>query len=425
MPKLPDDYQKIYQAEKKFGENFGKEFPHRLGLLDLLKLSLRAFKTRSLRSFLTVLGIAVGIGTVLFLVSLGFGLQYLLLGELAASQDALLSLEVYFPAETELKIQEQDLEEIKKVQGVVELSPVAEFMGEAKIDEMSGMLLVRIIKPNYFRLSGIVPDLGEAFEENEEKMVISSQALKLFNLSVDKETLNKSLKAKIYLPTGEGDKVRIIELEKPLVISGIITDEVSPPFVLIPAQQIPESPPFYQNAFVKVREPKLVEPTRDILLERGYLISARIDLVQQANQILTAATIILGAFGITALLVSAIGMFNTMTITLLERTYEIGIMKSLGATDKDIKKLFLTEAFLMGFFGGLGGLIIGVSVAELFNFGLNFLAVSLGGEAVNLFVRPLWFIFSIVGFSAGIGLFTGYWPARRAVRLSPKMAFKK
>ncbi|MBI5733086.1 ABC transporter permease, partial [Candidatus Jorgensenbacteria bacterium] len=177
--------------------------------------------------------------------------------------------------------------------------------------------------------------------------------------------------------------------------------------------------------FVRAKSSDFVFSVRDILLDRGTFISAKLDLINQANKVLNIATIILGIFGATALVVSAIGMFNTMTVALLERTYEIGIMKSLGATDRDIRKLFLSEAFLMGFFGGVVGLLLGVGSADAFNFCLNLLARSFKGKAVGLFVRPLWFMASLVGFSSFVSLVTGYWPARRAVRLSPREAFKK
>ena len=104
----------------------------------------------------------------------------------------------------------------------------------------------------------------------------------------------------------------------------------------------------------------------------------------------------LSLFGIIALIVSAIGMFNTMTIALLERTQEIGIMKTLGASSLDIWKMFLTESMMIGFFGGAFGVIIGFLASRILNIGLNFLAKSFGGLEIELFYIPVWFIIFIL-----------------------------
>ena len=136
-------------------------------------------------------------------------------------------------------------------------------------------------------------------------------------------------------------------------------------------------------------------------------------------------TAVLGVFGITALIVSAIGMFNTMIVGFLERTYEVGILKSIGATDRDVRNLFLMESTLMGFLGGLGGIVLGLAGGKFLNIGLSLLAVRLGGKPFELFITPLWFIVLIIILSLFIGLISGLWPAHRAAMLSPKEAFVK
>jgi ABC-type antimicrobial peptide transport system permease subunit len=153
------------------------------------------------------------------------------------------------------------------------------------------------------------------------------------------------------------------------------------------------------------------------------IISARIDLVNQAQKILNIITIVLGVFGVAALTVSAVGMFNTMIVSFLERTYEVGVMKSLGAMDSDVRNLFLMESAIMGLAGGVSGILLGVAGGQLFNFGLNILAHRLGGESIKLFYTPTWFIVLVLVSSTFIGLFAGFWPARRASGLSPKEAF--
>lgn len=156
----------------------------------------------------------------------------------------------------------------------------------------------------------------------------------------------------------------------------------------------------------------------------GFNVSALSDTIEEANKIFQAVQIILSLFGAVALIVSAIGMFNTMTIALLERTQEVGIMKSLGASNSDVWKLFLVESIIIGFLGGVSGIFLGIAGGQISNFGVNKLASSLGGTAIDLFYTPSEFIMIILLFSTIVGFLTGLYPARRASRLNPLEALR-
>src|SRR3989344_5521884 len=155
---------------------------HGLSLTDLFKLSLRVFKTKPLRTFLTILGMSFGISAVLFLVSLGYGLQYTLLGKLVATEDSLITLEAFYPAETELNITYEDLKTISEIEEVGEISPVAEFTGEIKYEDLTGLIFIKIVEPNYFRLAGQVPDIGKSFTKTITETVISNSPARLTGL---------------------------------------------------------------------------------------------------------------------------------------------------------------------------------------------------------------------------------------------------
>ena len=146
----------------------------------------------------------------------------------------------------------------------------------------------------------------------------------------------------------------------------------------------------------------------------GLTASSISETIDQANKVFRIIQLILMVFGMIALIVSAIGMFNTMTITLLERTEEIGIMKAIGASKKDISLMFVMESTLMGFLGALGGVILGFLGGLIINLLINAIATRFGGEAVSLFYSPLWFISTVIGFGAFVGFMTGVFPARKA-----------
>src|SRR4029077_10369890 len=120
--------------------------------------------------------------------------------------------------------------------------------------------------------------------------------------------------------------------------------------------------------------------------------------------------------------VSALGIMNTMVMSILERTREIGIMKAIGGSDADIRRIFLIEASAIGFFGGITGVILGWMVGRIINLGANVYIQQQGGTPANLFSLPLWLIGGAIGFSIVVSLIAGSYPAGGAARLDPIQA---
>ncbi|PIQ35977.1 MAG: hypothetical protein COV32_01225 [Candidatus Yonathbacteria bacterium CG10_big_fil_rev_8_21_14_0_10_43_136] len=396
---------------------------HSLSVWDLLKLSLRVFRTKPTRTILTVLGMSVGIGTVVFLVSLGYGLQYILIGNLITSEDSLITLEAAYPSEAGKSINLEKMDEIKTMEEVDAISPVTEFSGELSIDGGApGIIPVtRVVRSSYFRYAGVYPDIGDVFSEDNPGAVLSIQALKLLGLSVDKSIIGKEVSGKVYYPKPDGGTEEVI-ISK-LQIRGVITDENGPPLAYIPYYSVSKEPTALKSLLIKARNVDLVEPLRDKLDKEGFLVSAKIDLVNQARKITNAITTVLMVFGTAALIVSAIGMFNTMIVGFLERIYEVGVMKSLGATDGDVQNLFLMESFIIGFLGGLSGVAIGMGGGAAINFVMSTLSQNLGSKALTLFITPAWFTIATIILSSCIGIISGALPARNASKLSPREAF--
>jgi putative ABC transport system permease protein len=115
---------------------------------------------------------------------------------------------------------------------------------------------------------------------------------------------------------------------------------------------------------------------------------------------------------------------NTMVMSILERTREIGIMKAIGGSDGDIRRIFLIEAAAIGLMGGIAGVMLGWLVGRVINFGANQYIVSQGGTAGNLFSLPLWLIGAAIGFAIFVSLAAGSYPAGRAARLDPIQALR-
>ncbi len=394
--------------------------------LDVLRLSTRVFKTNKLRTGLTILGIGVGIGTILFLVSFGFGLQKVILEQITTS-DALLSLDVYSEQSSMIELNSENLEKIKSIPEINEVSPLISIPAQIEIDGLRSGTLVNAVDSSYFKLSGMQMEKGEFFKSDQSnKVVISSATLKSFNIDNEDEPLEKIVSIKLYLSKEnkqEDSESFIKEIEEVTLINdfeiiGVVADEYNS-FLYISASNVDNmNIPDYSTVKIRVNNEDELENVRNEIIGMGFSVSALSDIIDEANKIFQAVQIILSLFGAVALIVSAIGMFNTMTIALLERIQEIGIMKALGASRNDIWKLFLIESIIIGFLGGVSGIVIGLTGGQILNFGINQLASSLGGQMVNLFYTPNEFIIIILVFSTVVGFMTGLYPARRASKLN-------
>ena len=394
---------------------------------DLLNLSTRMFKTRPMRTFLTIFGVGVGIGAVLFLVSLGYGLQNLILNRIT-SADALLSLDVAPANSSLIALNKTSVAEIAALPGVVEVSPQISLSSQINHNNLTIDSALYAVHSSYFRLSGARVKAGGFFDQQPpaKEAVISTTIAKLLNLN-PAGAVGQKINLVLFIPKIDANGEETIGLAKrdePYKIIGVIEDDING-YVYVPFDTLSDlNITAYAQVKVKVSDSSLLGGARDSIINKGFIVSALSDTIDQANKIFKIIQIVLALFGLVALVVSAIGMFNTMTITLLERINEIGIMRSIGASSRDIFSLFVVESVIMGFLGGVGGLAIGYLAGELFNFAVNILAKSFGGQSLDLFYRPLWFIVVILGFSTVIGFLTGIYPARRASKLNPLEALR-
>jgi len=400
-------------------------------VIDNIKLASRNFRTRGLRTFLTVLGISVGIGTTLFLVSLGYGLQKILLEKIAKS-DALLTLDITSANPSVIKINEKLIDDFSKIENVTEVAPEQTLLSQFRLEDISSNINLASVSSNFLRLGGIELLQGESFEgDNDAKVILSTGALISLNIEDISQALGKEVDITLVVPEesqGENQQLmadkKMLHLDQKFVICGIVDDPSESSGYIPIGWTRGIAPDNFDQMKVKVADRSVLDSVRNEIVDRGFSVMALTDTVDEANKIFSIIQFILAMFGIVALGVSAIGMFNTMTIALLERTNEIGILRSIGASKREILFLFLTESIAIGFLGGVGGIVMGFLGTRLAGAGFNFLANTLGGKPVEMFYTPFWFIAFIIVFSTLIGLATGIYPAVRASRLNPLVALR-
>jgi putative ABC transport system permease protein len=180
----------------------------------------------------------------------------------------------------------------------------------------------------------------------------------------------------------------------------------------------------YPSAVVRVKSPQATQDVEDRIKKMGFSAFSLNDALQGAKRGFLVLDIVLSLIGSIALAVSALGIMNTMVMSILERTREIGIMKAIGGSDGDIRRIFLIEASAIGFFGGIAGVALGWLVGRIINIGANVYIQNQGGTPGNLFSLPFWLIGGAIGFSIAISLLAGSYPAARAARLDPIQALR-
>lgn len=396
---------------------------------DITMLSTRMFKTNPSRTWLTILGMGVGTGAVVALVGLGFGLQGIILDKIVLG-DSLLSLNVSNPPSLLVTLTPAAVKDFAQNTYVKDVSPLATLSALATYKGLTGNVTLEGAKPSYFLYTGAQLAAGKLFSDqtataDRDKVVITSAVLQLFGLSDPSQALGKQLTFRAFVPIKGSTQTVESTLNKPYTVKGVIKDPGTLAAIMTSAEFSSHfQVPYYQNVQVRVVNSAALTPMQNYIVGKGFTVTALSKTVDQANKIFYGIQVVLAVFGSIALTVSAIGMFNTMTVTLLERTAEIGIMRTIGASSRDIVILFIAEATIVGLLGGVVGIGIGGGIGEIFNGLVSVVAGKFGGQSVALFSYPIWFLIFIETFSGGVGFVTGLFPARRAAKLNPLDAIR-
>ncbi len=180
----------------------------------------------------------------------------------------------------------------------------------------------------------------------------------------------------------------------------------------------------YSSIYVRVAEMEDLTPVREKIEAMGVGVFALADELDEIKKAFLIMDSLLGAIGTIALIIAALGIINTMLMSILERTREIGIMKAVGGSENEIKFIFFVEAACIGLVGAFFGLLLGWLVTRIANQVMNTMVLPDNQGPVDLFYFPLWLIFGAIGFSVFVSLAAGLYPAIRAARIDPVRALR-
>jgi ABC-type antimicrobial peptide transport system permease subunit len=180
----------------------------------------------------------------------------------------------------------------------------------------------------------------------------------------------------------------------------------------------------YGSIMIKADDTQFVQGIAEEIKAQGYGVSTAQEMIDEMIKAFNGIGIVLGAIGGVALFVAAIGIINTMVMATYERTREIGVLRACGATRATIRKLFILEAGMIGFWGGVFGLGFSYAIAQVGNLISNKYFSQYSIPIQNIASFPLWLIIGVLIFTTLLGIFAGLYPAIKASRLDPVEALR-
>src|ERR1700675_3250983 len=182
--------------------------------------------------------------------------------------------------------------------------------------------------------------------------------------------------------------------------------------------------PTYMALTVRVKSPKDVLKVEEAIKKMGFNTFSLLDATRSLPLVFTVCDLFLGLFGSLALTVASLGIINTLVMAILERRREIGVLKALGATDRDVRSLFFAEAGAMGLVGGLFGVTLGWLIGQALTWGTTIYLRRQDLPGVKISYVPWWLAASAIIFAVAVSLAAGLYPAARAAKLNPVEALR-
>lgn len=446
--------------------------------LDLLTMSINNLRRRKVRTALTVLGVVIGTASVVVMVSLGIGLNALMM-EMYSSYGSMTAIEIYNYGnngnngtnDNPLYLTDDTVKEFLRIPHVTSASPVLE----------TNVILKQGVYETNTSINGVTREFMEQIplgqgklpdpKSTEMEFIYGNAVVQWFQNSKtgkgywdtqelpDIDYMNKPMfvifDTDAYYQSrsgGSGDGTPVKAPKKYLirtagVVEGGIDDYNAYAYGVytdidqlktqlkkiykknpIPGQPTnkkgkPYSYFIYNQAYVYVDDMENVTAVQKAITDMGFQANSQMEWIEQSQQTYNMIQLVLGGIGAISLFVAAIGIANTMMMSIYERTKEIGVIKVLGCDLRTIRNMFLLESGFIGFMGGVIGVAISYGIGFIMN---HFLGIGqiMTGQAGNISRIPLWLAAAAVVFAIFVGMAAGFFPSLRAMHLSPLAAIR-
>lgn len=437
-----------------------------MSLNDLISMAVRNLWKRRLRTFLTILGVIIGTASIVVMISIGIGMNESYMKQIS-EWGSLQVIDVYPPNSSEemvvsntsnpktnnknVVLDAKAIQGFKEIPGVIAATPVL----NDYMQLISGKYVADVsfmgIDPSCFDDLGYNITEGRGLLENDKvALVVGENVLSSFynpklswqaRYSSEPPTVdifNDKVQITYDYAYGTKDADKSIKPIKAEVVGKLGSNDQNGYSVIIPIKQLEKiqkekqkhqnstgnssgnknKSGTYEKALVRVQDIEKVQEVQKYIKELGYNASSLSDVLESMKETTKMLRTMLGAIGGISLVVAAIGITNTMVMSIYERTREIGVMKVIGASLKDIKRLFLTEAAIIGFVGGIFGILVSFGASKV----VNYFAAKQSSDMLSSI--PLWLYLAALLFATFVGVASGYLPAKRAMNLSALTAIK-
>ena len=412
--------------------------------LDIFRLSLSHVKKSKMRSWLTIIGIVIGVAAVVAIISIGQGMQASVASRLGSLGADLITVTPGFSrasgggdfgrggggSSTTINLTIRDVNVIKQIPGVLYVNGMVSGRSDMTMGTEKTSISITGVDISVWRSMVTTQlDSGRYLQPGDSNAVVIGYSM-AHGTFLQPITLNrpvtiggKTFKVVGILVSsgggfggGGGDNAVYMPNDQ---TRGVITTNVSLNT--------------FTSIMVKVTDPNLAnQAAADIVTKlmpsrhvnqrtRDFTVTEFASIQAQITSVVQSISLFLAAIAAVSLLVGAVGIANTMFMSVMERTRQIGLLKALGATDGEVMKLFLMESGLFGFVGGVIGIIAGVSISVLITVaGMS--ALGPGGTMTTV-ISPELLIFALA-FSIFVGIISGVAPARSAAKMNPVDALR-
>jgi len=396
------------------------------------RLALRALARNKMRSALTMLGIIIGVGAVIAVVSIGQGAQYMVqqgiqaMGTnvvfVAAGSGRPGGIRVGYGGVKTLTI--DDMKAIlREIPLIKEAAPSVSSRRQVIYGNQNWSTSVTGTTPNFFEIRNWSIQAGSVFSDEEVDLaanvcVIGTTVAK--NLFLDENPVGKTMRIGNLPFRVDG----VLESKGQNVIGQDQDDAIYAPYTTV--QRKISGITWVQfinaSAISPVASVAAVNPITSLLRERhrirpgdddDFFVRTQSEVANLMNQTQSVMTLLLGGIASVSLLVGGIGIMNIMLVSVTERTREIGVRMAVGATERDVQRQFLVEAVTLSMMGGAIGIFFGLVGSALIS---NFLSWPTLVSIKAIVTAAI--------FSAAVGIFFGYYPARKAAQLDPIEALR-
>jgi putative ABC transport system permease protein len=430
---------------------------------DLFELAARNMRNARLRNALTTMGIAVGVASLVAMLSLGIGLQGFANHQLMKSG---MFQTVFVTSRQDIRNMDENADakpeespalnddaraKILALPGVEEVAPEVRATADVQYGDKTNFTMLAGLPQSARDEDSVEKVKGRFFSSSTANEVLLQRD---FAKKLDpnpEAVLGKMLTIR-YAQRQSGEAAGSFSIErqeKQFVIVGLLDEEpfggmrmISRARVFLPTQtaeqmnlmqpadtqQLVRSTPGARNysmLTVRMKSAAYAEKVEESVKKMNYSAYSYLDATRSMRRFFAVLDMFLGIFGSLALAVASLAIVNTLVMAVLERRREIGIMKALGASDIDVKKLFFAEAATMGFTGGALGVAIGWLIGRAINLGTNiYLHKVMKMPTENLWTVPLWLVAGAIVFSVLVSVVAGIYPAARAAKLDPVQALR-